>query len=146
MVISALHDPGRVTTQRALQILQRLARQQQRLSSDAAFFQQQTLDLRKAMFHFTDFLNQPQRIRQLLQQTPLLLEHLATVGAAVLDQLTAQLVDGAVLEIEICQTATLMFDRLSWILPSAQVRPVTNEDPSTPADAANLRVMAETGK
>jgi hypothetical protein len=128
--------------QQALQILEQLAGQQKRLATDLPYFEQQAYALLSAVAYLdSNYSNQPQSTRQLLQQQPQLVRQLMQLSAAALQQLAANLDSIA----QVCAVVGGMCEDLCWLLHAVQGRKSGMTAPSTPADVANLRLAHDTG-
>lgn len=128
-----------ISSERMHQILADLAAQQQRLATDLVFFKQHAADLQAMRQHF---INKSESYSQLLQCNPKLLEHLARVTAAALQQLPAQLSE----DIEVSKTVALLCQSLNAVLLDIQVRGCQVGIPADPTDTANLRILQGTGE
>lgn len=138
----ALLPVPEVRFERMKQILAQLSAQQERLGSDLAFFTAHATDIQSALDHLADIgFNRQQKCQQLLQQEPQLLRQLVLITTGALRQLAAQL-DA---EVEVCRTAARLADTLSWMVPMCKGRSDVASAASTPADAANLRMICSAG-
>lgn len=131
-----------ISTREALKILQQLAQQQQRLATDAAYFSSQRPDVQTAVTHFIELGNEkPGELKKVLQTEPRLFKWLATVAAAALDQLSAQLDSN----IELGRTVMALGVALSMLVSLLRDKRAL-EAPATPAESAHLQVLHDTGK
>lgn len=134
--------PRMVSTPGMLQTLRELAQQQERLSTDAAFFKQQADKLRSAATYLEDtFSKKPQQTRKLLQKEPALLQQVLQLVAALFAQMAAQLDDNPAIVVTVAGTV----EKLVWLLQFVCRRKPSIDAPCTPADAANLQLARETG-
>lgn len=130
-------DPARL-----LEFLGALAAQQQRLATDEEFFRMQIAHLQAAVTHLEQRdAQQPSTLKQFAQEHPQLLQHMAAVIAAGLDQLTTQLAASQSLS----STVGALCKVFARLLECVQEKPKRSHAPPTAADTNKVTMMAEKG-
>lgn len=140
MVTFAPHGP--MTTPGMLNTLEKLAAQQQRLSTDTAFFEEQATSMQAALWHLEQRFGQPSKFKKLLLQQPLVVEHLAQLTAAALRQLASHLDSN----VAVSTAAVALAAAFSLLFPYLTGRDKKVPDAaSTSSDTAILTIVADTG-
>lgn len=132
-----------ISTRHALKILRHLAQQQQRLATDAAYFEGEVDDLQDAAMHLIQQGKaNGNTLKQLLRQERQLFEQVATVAAAALSQLATQLDSN----IQVSRAVMAVGAALSMLVSFVRGRTDNSDEPSTAADTSNLAMLRDTGR
>lgn len=122
-------------------VFQEAAANQDRLATDADYFQRQRPRLEGALSELRlQWLMKPGKHKQLLSQKGLL-KSLAQITTAGLQQLESQLDSNK----DVCQLVTWLADTLGWLCKLVRERQQAPVALSTPTDTANLLAMRDAG-
>lgn len=135
-------QPAPVRLERFKQIMTQLSvpAQLKKLATDVRFLKQQTGLINSAVGHLQQACNE-QACRQLLAKAPEMLRQLVLITTAVLQQLARQRDS----DLQVSQAAAMLVDSLAWLLQSLSTRRADPHSPAAPVNAANLRMMHDTG-